>query len=98
MAMKTLPAITSRLMEAGRAGSEPVAIVMNATRPDMVVLETTLATAVADAEAAQIGPPAIVCIGEVVRMRQCLDWLAQMAGEAPRDLDPLGARHVAETG
>ncbi|MEM9045178.1 MAG: uroporphyrinogen-III C-methyltransferase [Pseudomonadota bacterium] len=98
MAMKTLPVITSRLIEAGRQGSEPVAIVMNATRPDMKVLETTLATAVADAKTAGIGPPAIVCIGEVVRMRQCLDWMAQMAGEPPRNMDPLGARHVAETG
>ncbi|MEM8792124.1 MAG: uroporphyrinogen-III C-methyltransferase [Pseudomonadota bacterium] len=98
MAMKTLPVITERLMAAGRAQSEPVAIVMNATRPDMRVLETTLGNAVADVAASDIGPPAIVCIGEVVRMRQCLDWLAQLAGEAPGDLDPLGARRVAETG
>ncbi|MEM9099783.1 MAG: uroporphyrinogen-III C-methyltransferase [Pseudomonadota bacterium] len=98
MAMKTLPVITQRLIAAGRLGSEPVAIVMNATRPDMKILETTLARAVEDAKAARIGPPAIVCIGEVVRMRQCLDWMAQIAGEAPRDLDPLGARRVAETG
>ena len=98
MAMKTLPVIVARLIAAGRSPSEPVAIVMNATRPGMKVLETTLGAAVADAEAGAIGPPAIVCIGEVVRMRRCLDWLAWTAGEPPRDLDPLGARRAAETG
>ncbi|MEM7508390.1 MAG: uroporphyrinogen-III C-methyltransferase [Pseudomonadota bacterium] len=98
MAMKTLPKITARLIEAGRNPSEPVAIVQNATTPGMRVLETTLGSAVEDLAEAGLAPPAIVCIGEVVRMRQCLDWIGQMAGDAPRHLDPLGARHVAETG
>ena len=90
MAMKTLPEIAARLMAAGRQGSEPVAIVSNATTPDQRVLETTLGSAVADAAAAGIEPPAIVCIGRVALMRRALDWIGQMAGEAPRDLDPLG--------
>ena len=98
MAIKTLPVITARLIEAGRNPSEPVAVVQNATTPEMQVLETTLGQAVEDLAASGLGPPAIVCIGEVVRMRQCLDWMAQMAGEAPRNLDPLDARQVAETG
>ncbi|MEL6478347.1 MAG: uroporphyrinogen-III C-methyltransferase [Pseudomonadota bacterium] len=98
MAIKTLPVITARLIEAGRSPSEPVAIVQNATTPEMRVLETTLGTAVADLAVAGFGPPAILCIGEVVRMRQCLDWLGQIAGAAPGSLDPLGARRVAETG
>ena len=98
MAIKTLPIITARLIEAGRQPSEPVAIVQNATTPEMRVLETTLGMAVADLAASDLGPPAIVCIGEVVRMRQCLDWMGQMAGQAPRSLDPLGARQISETG
>ncbi|MBY8977821.1 uroporphyrinogen-III C-methyltransferase [Rhodobacteraceae bacterium NNCM2] len=98
MAIKTLPKITERLIAAGRKPSEPVALVMNATLPDMKVLETTLGTAVEDVAASEIKPPAIICIGEVVRMRQCLDWISQMAGEPPRNLDPLGARHAVEAG
>ncbi|MEM8697628.1 MAG: uroporphyrinogen-III C-methyltransferase [Pseudomonadota bacterium] len=98
MAIKTLPVITARLIEAGRNQSEPVAIVQNATTPEMQVLETTLGDAVADLAASNLGQPAIVCIGEVVRMRQCLDWLGQIAGAAPGSLDPLGARRIAETG
>lgn len=98
MAMKTLPKITARLIEGGRSPSEPVAVVMNASLDDMQVVETTLGTAVADVIASGIRPPALVCIGEVVRMRACLDWMSQMAGEAPRDCDPLGSRQIAETG
>jgi uroporphyrin-III C-methyltransferase len=79
-------------MDGGRDPSEPVAIVTNATRPEQSVLETTLGSAVADAKAATLAPPAIICIGRVTLMRQTLDWMAQMAGEPPRSLDPLGVR------
>ncbi|MEM6906430.1 MAG: SAM-dependent methyltransferase, partial [Pseudomonadota bacterium] len=97
MAIKTLPKITRALIAGGRPPSEPVAIVQHATLPEMRVLETTLERAEADLAASGLGAPAIICIGEVVRMRQCLDWMAQMAGEPVRDLDPLGARRLSDT-
>ncbi|MDT8344085.1 MAG: uroporphyrinogen-III C-methyltransferase [Thermohalobaculum sp.] len=90
MAMKTLPEISARLIAAGRAADEPVAIVTEATMPGQRVLETTLARAAEDAAAAGMEPPAIVCIGRVALMHRALDWVGQMAGRAPRDLDPLG--------
>ena len=92
MAMKTLPKITAALIAAGRPASEPVAIVCDATLPTQRVVETTLARAADDAAAHGLEPPALVCIGRVVAMRQVLDWVGQMAGEPPRHLDPLGAR------
>ncbi|MEM6624508.1 MAG: uroporphyrinogen-III C-methyltransferase [Pseudomonadota bacterium] len=98
MAMKTLPKISAALIAGGRSPGEPVAVVSNATTAEMAVLETTLGRAAEDAVAAKMEPPAIVVIGEVVRLRQVLDWAAHMAGEPPRNLDPLGARQVAETG
>ena len=98
MAIKTLPKITRALLDAGRSAEEPVAVVSNAAHTDMRVLETTLAEAAEDVVHAGIKPPAIICIGEVVRMRQVLDWAGRMAGEAPRDLDPLGVKAQAETG
>lgn len=97
MAMKTLPKITAKLLEAGRASSEPVAIVQDASLPSMRVVETTLGNAVADAAAAEIAPPAIICIGEVVRLRSVLNWVGQMDGQTPVDLDPLGARRIADS-
>lgn len=92
MSMKTLPHIVDGLLAGGRALDEPVAVVTNATRPDMRVVETTLGQAVADISEAGLSPPAIVCIGRVALMRQALDWIGQMAGEPVRDLDPLNVR------
>ena len=43
MAIKHLPEISANLINAGRSVHEPVAVVSNATMPDMQVLETTLA-------------------------------------------------------
>lgn len=96
MGIKHLGRITAALIEAGRPGDEPVAIVANATRPDMAVLETTLAEAERDLETSGITPPAIICVGRAVLMRQTLDWIAQMSGEAPRALDPLERGRPAE--
>lgn len=90
MAMKHIAKIAAQLMDAGRAADEPVAVVSQATLPDMQVLETTLGRASGDIDAAGLAPPAIVCIGQVVALRQTLDWAAQLGGEPPRSLDPLG--------
>ena len=65
-------------------------IVQNATLPSQRSLETTLSQAHADAEAAGVGAPAIVCVGKVALLRKALDWRAQAAGAAPESLDPLG--------
>ena len=98
MAVKHMPDICQNLIAAGRSPDEPVAVVRNATRDDMQVLETTLATAPRDIVESGIGAPAIICIGRVVLMRQCLDWIGQMAGQPVRDTDPLGVRAISEIG
>jgi uroporphyrin-III C-methyltransferase len=97
MAMKTLPKIAAALIGAGRPPHEPVAVVSDATLPSQRVLETTLARAAADVEAAGLQPPAVVCIGRVVAMRQVLDWIGQMSGEPPRNLDPLANRQRSDS-
>ncbi|HZT51047.1 MAG TPA: uroporphyrinogen-III C-methyltransferase [Stellaceae bacterium] len=66
MALKHLDAIAARLLAAGRAADEPVAIVSNATLPGQRVLVTTLARAAADAMQSAIEPPAVVVVGPVV--------------------------------
>jgi uroporphyrin-III C-methyltransferase len=97
MAMKTLPRISAALIGAGRSPDEPVAVVSDATLPGQRVLETTLARAADDVAAAGLQPPAIVCIGRVVAMRQVLDWIGQLAGDPPRSLDPLGSRQRSDS-
>jgi len=97
MAIKHLPEICGNLIRAGRNPSEPVAVVSNATLPDMRVLETTLGKAPDDVTQSGIEPPSIICVGDVVLMRQCLDWISQSQGKAPRNLDPLGNRTSQDT-
>jgi uroporphyrin-III C-methyltransferase len=97
MGMKHIAQISSKLIAAGRPLSEPVAVVTTATTEDQRVLETTLGSIVKDIAAAGMEPPAIICVGASVLMRQVLDWQGMAAGAAPRDLDPLGRGRPAES-
>jgi len=97
MGMKHIAQISEKLIAAGRPASEPVAVVTTATTFYQRVLETTLGTIVDDIAAAGMEPPAIICVGRSVMMRQVLDWQGQAAGVAPRNLDPLGRGRPAES-
>ncbi|MHC9236833.1 uroporphyrinogen-III C-methyltransferase [Pseudooceanicola sp. 502str34] len=96
MGMKHAQHIATELLAAGRDPQEPVAVVSQATTPDQRVLESTLSTLVSDIEAAGMEPPAILCVGKSVLMRQVLDWQGMLRGEPPRNLDPLGRGKPAE--
>ncbi len=97
MGMKHIAQISAKLIDAGRPLSEPCAVVSSATTGEQQVLETTLGTIVDDIATSGMEPPAIICVGKSVMMRQVLDWQGQAAGEAPRDLDPLGRGRPAES-
>ncbi|UJW76860.1 uroporphyrinogen-III C-methyltransferase [Rhizobium sp. SL42] len=91
MAMKHMGQIAANLIAAGRSIDEPVAFVCDAATPAQAVLETTLGRAEADMLAAGIAPPAIVVVGEVVRLRASLDWLGAQNGRALLP-DPFAAQ------
>jgi uroporphyrin-III C-methyltransferase len=97
MALSHVERITARLMAAGRSADEPVAVVAKATLPDQRVLETTLGRCAADAASAGLEPPALLVVGEVVRLRAGLDWLGAISGRV-LDADPLRRRRSDETG
>lgn len=97
MAIKHLGTIRRRLMEGGRFADEPVAVVSRASQPGERVLETTLGMCVEDVAAQKIEPPAIVVIGEVVRLRAGLDWVGALGGRI-LDADPLGTRRTRDAG
>lgn len=80
MAMKHLGTITANLLAAGRGADEPLAFVCGASTGSQRVLETTLGEAPEAARAAGLEPPAIVVLGEVVRLRASLDWLGALEG------------------
>ena len=98
MGMKHIARIASALLAAGRAADEPVAVVTSATTERQEVLETTLGTVAADVARTALAPPAIICVGRSVLMRQVLDWQALARGARPRNLDPLGRDRAARAG
>lgn len=97
MGMKHIAQIAGKLLSAGRDINEPVAVVTTATTDAQTVLETTLGTVVEDIAHARLEPPAIICVGRSVLMRQVLDWQSMSAGHAPRNLDPLDRGRPAES-
>ncbi len=96
MALKHLEQIAGRLIAGGRRADELVAIVSKATTEEQRVLETSLGRAAQDAEASGIEPPALVVVGDVVRLRAALDWLGALDG---RQLvaDPLDLAEKSES-
>ncbi|MQX36325.1 uroporphyrinogen-III C-methyltransferase [Roseospira navarrensis] len=91
MAVKHLPIIVQRLMDGGRSPDEPLAFICSATTPDHRVVVSTLGRAVADRDAHGVAAPAVVVVGEVVRLREQLGcWWD------PADLGALLADVAAE--
>jgi uroporphyrin-III C-methyltransferase len=81
MAIKHMGQISKRLIAAGRNADEPVAIVANASTKHQQVVETTLANAATAIAESSIEPPAIIVVGDVVRLRSGLDWLGALNGK-----------------
>ncbi|MFU8863970.1 MAG: uroporphyrinogen-III C-methyltransferase [Rhodobacterales bacterium] len=89
MGVKHIGQISAQLIAAGRRPDEPAAVVVSATTPQQQVLETTLGRMEADIAAAGLEPPAILCIGEGVRLRDSLNWQAMAISMAPSLPDAL---------
>jgi uroporphyrin-III C-methyltransferase / precorrin-2 dehydrogenase / sirohydrochlorin ferrochelatase len=68
MAVANLRAISNALIEGGRKPDTPAAIVENASLPQQRVFTAVLEELADTAEAQQVVPPAVVIIGDVVRL------------------------------
>ena len=88
MGVRQLPHIAERLMAAGRAPSQDVALVERGTLPDQRTIGGTLATIVEVAEREQVKAPAIAIVGAVAGLAEDLQWLPAR---------PLAGRTVAVT-
>ncbi|MER7335427.1 MULTISPECIES: uroporphyrinogen-III C-methyltransferase [unclassified Micromonospora] len=66
MGLKNLAAITATLVAHGRPAETPAAVVQEATTGSQRVLRSTLGAVAADAVAADLRPPAVVVVGDVV--------------------------------
>ncbi len=74
MGMKNLQNIVTNLLSHGRSPETPVALIQWGTRTDQKVVTGVLKDIVTKVQEAKLGPPAIIVVGEVVRLRQKLNW------------------------
>ncbi|MGD1051619.1 MAG: uroporphyrinogen-III C-methyltransferase [Solirubrobacteraceae bacterium] len=74
MGVRTLPALTARLIEAGRPAGEPAAVVAQGTLPQQRTVLATLGTIAEQAARAGLEAPAITVIGAVAALHRELDW------------------------
>jgi uroporphyrin-III C-methyltransferase / precorrin-2 dehydrogenase / sirohydrochlorin ferrochelatase len=72
MAVSHLDSVAAELIKRGRDAATPVAVISDGTMPGQQVLTSTLASVAADTSRAGVEPPAVVVIGEVVRLRDML--------------------------
>jgi siroheme synthase len=72
MGVAHLREISAELIKRGRDAATPVAVICDGTLPTQQVLTSTLGDVAGDADRAGLRPPAVVVIGEVVRLREVL--------------------------
>ncbi len=86
MGVTRLPEIVARLIEHGRSPETPVAVIRLGTWPLQETVTGTLQDVVERAQT--IHPPAIIVVGEVVKLRSLLSWF---------EAQPLFGRRVVVT-
>lgn len=86
MALRALPSISRNLIAGGMAPATPAAAIRSGTLPEQETVTGTLASL--PVRAAALGTPALVVVGNVVRMRRSLAWFERR---------PLFGRRIAVT-
>jgi uroporphyrinogen III methyltransferase/synthase len=78
MGIFSIGEIAAEIMRHGRSGDTPAVAVRWGTRPDQQTVTGTLATIADRIEQAGLKPPATVIIGEVVGLREKIDWFEKL--------------------
>lgn len=74
MAVKNIDLLTKKLIENGRSPDTPIAVIRWGTRPEQKTLVGTLGDMAGLVKENEIKPPAVMVVGEVVRLRDALKW------------------------
>jgi uroporphyrinogen III methyltransferase/synthase len=105
MGVDSLPEIVQRLIRSGKSPATPIAIIQQGTLPQQQTRTSVLGSVIAEAEREPIHPPAVIVIGEVVRLREHLRWfdrrpLFGLRVVVTRSTDQADAlsRHLEEAG
>ena len=109
MGLTHLRDIAREIVSRGRSPETPAMAVRWATRPDQQCIVGTLADLADEIDRAGMKPPATIIVGEVVRLRDKLNWFERLplfgtriavtraqshAGEMRRPLESLGAEVI----
>ena len=74
MGVTNLPNIVEALVASGRSAETPVAVIRWGTRPQQRTVVGTLSNIAELVEREKVNPPAVIVVGEVVRLREELNW------------------------
>lgn len=74
MAVKNMNVLVKKLMENGRSPDTPVAVIRWGTRPDQKTITGSLKNITGIVKEKDIKPPAVMVVGEVVKLRKRLMW------------------------
>jgi len=74
MGVKNLPDIAQKLIANGKSPETPVALIRWGTTPGQTTVTGTLDNISERAKKASLKPPAIIVVGEVVKLRKTLQW------------------------
>ncbi len=88
MGVERLQHIAHELVTHGLAASTPAAVIADGTRPSQRCVTGTVASIAQEAQRAEIAPPAVLVVGEVVSLRETLRWY---------DRSPLFGKRVLVT-
>ncbi len=109
MGMNNLPEIAAKLAQYGRPLDTPVAVIKDGTRPGQKTVTGNLKNIADKVKKQRLSPPAVIVVGEVVRLREKLRWFdnrplsgkrilvtraRQQAGALSRLLSERGAQPV----
>ena len=74
MGVKNIDVITEKLIQNGRSPDTPVAVIRWGTRSDQRTVIGTLKNIVEQVKEKHIKPPAVMVVGDVVKLRESLKW------------------------
>ncbi len=97
MGMQRIEAITAAILEGGRDPQTPAAVVQWAARPRQRVVTGTLSTIAARSREAALSNPALILIGQVVKLRSELRWYDNQPLFSKRILVPRTPQQGGET-
>ncbi|SET24358.1 uroporphyrinogen III methyltransferase / synthase [Natronincola peptidivorans] len=86
MGVSHLKEITEKLMAYGKDKNTPAALIHRGTTARQKTVTGTLGTIVDIVDANKIKPPSIIIIGEVVKLRQSLNWVEKLPLQGKRIL------------